>query len=40
MNDLLSLTVLLACLALTLGLIRLCSVLMARETSSQIGGKP
>lgn len=40
MNDLLFLTVLVACLALTFGLVRMCSDLMTREISSQIGGKP
>jgi hypothetical protein len=40
MNDLLFLAVLLACLALTFGLVRLCAGLMTHETSSQIGSKP
>ncbi|MGE3108088.1 MAG: hypothetical protein AB7G11_16225 [Phycisphaerales bacterium] len=40
MNDLLPLTILLACLALTFGLVRLCSSLVSRENSSQIEGKP
>jgi hypothetical protein len=40
MNDLLFLTILFACPALTLGLVRMCSGLMPREPSSQAGSKP
>jgi hypothetical protein len=42
MNDLYYLVILLACLASTLGLIRMCAWLMPRErgTSSQTGSKP
>lgn len=40
MNDLIFLTILLACMALTFGLVRMCSSLMPRESSSQIGSKP
>jgi hypothetical protein len=40
MNDLIFLTILLACLALTFGLVRVCSSLMPREPSSRAGSKP
>lgn len=40
MNDLLFLTILLACVALTFGFIRVCSSLMPREPSSKTGSKP
>lgn len=40
MNDLVFLAILLACLALTFGLVGMCAGLMPPETSSQSGSKP
>ncbi len=40
MNDLLFLTILLASLALTFGLVRMCSGLMPREPSAKSGSTP
>ncbi len=40
MNDLIFLAIMLACLGLTFGLVRMCAGLMPKETPSQTGSKP
>ncbi len=40
MNDMLYLAIMLVCIALTFGLVRVCSALMPAETPSKTGSKP
>jgi hypothetical protein len=40
MNDLIFLAILLACLGLTLGLVRVCAALMPHDIESPTGSKP
>jgi hypothetical protein len=40
MYDLIFLAILLAFLALTLGLVRMCAALMPQDSTSRTGGKP
>ena len=40
MTDLLFIAIFLTCVALTLGLVRMCAALMPRATPSQTGSKP
>lgn len=40
MDDLIFITIMLACLAVTFGLVRMCEALMPGDTRSQAGSQP